>query len=130
MEKQDRAIPFGLLFEETAPHPQGLITPTYDEETDLSYIKDSQGRRVPYVEFSGATSTQTETKIRRETTDRDLAGDNAWFCGSAGTQTITFVEAESTDTDPGDDQGYHSVVRPLAGTDTTTKAEGEPTDQD
>jgi hypothetical protein len=130
MKKQDRAIPFGLLFEEIAPHPQGLITPTYDEEMDLSYVKDSQGHRVPYVEFSGATSTETETRIRGETTDRDLADDNAWFCEGAGTQTITFVEAEPTDEDPGDNQGYSIMWRFLASTDTFTKEEKESTDQD
>ena len=157
MEKQDRAIPFGLLFEEAVPHPQGLIMPTYDEETDLSYVKDSQGRRVPYVELSRAIGTQTETKVWRETTDtdpeddraghsttgtqtitairaestdQDPANGNARFFGSVGTQIITLVEAEPTDADAGDDQGYHLIQRPLVGTDTITKVEKEPTDQD
>ncbi len=157
MEKQKRAVPFGLLFEEVAPQPQGLIMPTYDEATDLSYVEDSQGHRVPYVEFSGATGTRTETKIRSEitdtdpeddrtgfsttgtntltevraeSTDTDPEDDNARFFGSLGTDTLTLVEAEPTDTDPEDDHGYHSIWRSLVGTDTITAVEKEPTDQD
>jgi len=150
MEKQERTIPFGLLFEEAASPPQGLIMPTYDEETDLSYVEDSQGHRVPYVEFNVATGTQTETKVRRETTDTDPGDDrtgfsatgtttltevrvestdtdpeddNARFVGSVGTDTITLVQAKPTDTDPSDDQSYCGIRRPLVGTDTITAVE-------
>lgn len=130
MEKQERPIPFGLLFEEAAPQPQGPIIPTYDEDTDLSYVKDSRGRRVPYVELSGAIGTHTGTKIRSEITDTDPEDDNARFFGSLGTVTVTLVEAETTDTDPEDDHGYHYSSRSLVGTDTITMVEKEPTDQD
>jgi len=157
MEKQERSIPFGLLFEEAAPQPQSLIMPTYDEETDLSYVEDSQGRRVPYVQLSRVAGTRTATKvwreitdtdpeddragfpaigtntltaIRAESTDTDPEDDNPRFFGSLGTGTMTLVEAESTDTDPEDDHGYHSGWRSLVGTDTITKVETEPTDQD
>ena len=106
MEKQKRIIPFGLLFEEAAPQSQGLIVPTYDEETDLSYVEDLQGHWVPYVEFSGATGTQTETKVRRETTDTDPGDDRAGF-SAIGTNTLTEVRAESTDTDPEDDNARY-----------------------
>jgi len=157
MEKQERSTPFGLLFEEAAPQPQDLIMPTYDEETDLSYVEDSQGRRVPYVEFSRAIGTRTATLVRREitdtdpeddragsyatgtstltevrseSTDTDLEDDNPRFFGSLGTITVTAVEAETTDTDPEDDHGYHSSWRSLVGTDTITERDGEATDQD
>jgi hypothetical protein len=157
MEKQEGAIPFGLLFEEAAPLPQDMIVPTYDEDTDLSYIKDPQGRRVPYVEFGRAIGTRTETKVWRETTDTDPEDDrtslsatgtttltevriestdtdpeddNARFFGSLGTETITLVQAEPTDTDPEDDHVYRPIQRYLVGTDTITRVEGEPTDQD
>lgn len=157
MEKQERTTPFGLLFEEAAPQPQGLIMPTYDEETDLSYVEDLQGHRVPYVEFSGATGTRTATKVRRETTDTDPGDDrtgfsaigtatltevraestdtdpeddNARFVGNVGTDTITRIQAEPTDTDPRDERGYYGICRPLVGTDTVTAVEKEPTDQD
>jgi hypothetical protein len=157
MEKQERTIPFGLLFEEAVPLPQGLIMPTYDEETDLSYVEDLQGYRVPYVEFSVATGTQTETKVWRETTDTDPGDDrtgfsatgtttftevrvestdtdpeddNARFVSSVGTDTLTLVQAEPTDTDPGDDHSYCGIRRSLLGTDTITAVERDPTDQD
>jgi hypothetical protein len=157
MENREKVVPFGLLFEEAAPAPGDTLVPTYDEETDLSYVKDLQGHWVPYVEFSGVLGTQTETKVQHETTDTDPEDDRAsrsftgiqaittartkstdydrpesdvHSCGNLGTETVTLVRSESTDTDPEDDHSYHPISRPLMGTDTITEAEGEPTDQD
>lgn len=104
MAKREECIPFGLLFEEAAPRPEDLITPTYDEETDLSYVENLQRHRVPYVEFHGATGTQTVTEVRAEATDTDPGDDHATF-SAIGTITQTKVVAESTDTDPEDDRG-------------------------
>ena len=103
MEKQKRAAPFGLLFEEVAPPPQDIIVPTYDEDTDLSYVKDSQGRLVPYVEAGRVVSTATLTKVRVESTDTDPEDDDARFFGNLSTVSMTRIRAESTDTDPDDD---------------------------
>jgi len=127
MDRAKLGIPFGLLFEEPAPEPRDLITPTYDESSDLSCVETSEGKRVPYVELSRSVmtetvtrvvnevtdedeslsmqcvETQTETKVIVETTDRDPGIDVARWLGIAGTQTITEVRAESTDTDLEDD---------------------------
>jgi hypothetical protein len=157
MKQQEAAIPFGLLFEEAALQPKGLIMPTYDEETDLSYVEDSQGHWVPYVEYSGVVGTRTETKVWRETTDTDPQDDRTGHSvtgtatvtevrtevtdtdpeddsvrsfGSLGTETVTLVESEPTDTDPGDDREYNPIWRSMVGTDTTTRVEKEPIDQD
>lgn len=157
MTKQERAIPFGLLFEEAAHQSQGQIVPTYDEETDLSYVEDGQGHRIPYVEFNQATGTQTATKVYRETTDTDPGDDrtafsftgtttlteirvestdtdpeddNARLFGMLGTETATCVAIEPTDTDPEDDHRSTFIHKSSAGTDTITRIQQEPTDQD
>ena len=152
-----RAILFGLLFEEVAPQPQGLLMPTYDEETDLSYVQDREGHRIPYVELGGALGTQTETKAQGETTDTDPGDDrfgsvatstgtstkvrgqtmdtnsqhdDARYLALLGTDTVTRIDRETTDTDPGDDQNYYTGWNFLAGTETLTEVDGEPTDKD
>jgi hypothetical protein len=157
MTKQERAIPFGLLFEEAAHQPQGQIVPTYDEETDLSYVEDGQGHRIPYVEFNQVTGTQTATKVDRETTDTDPGDDRTAFSAVGtvtlteirvestdtdpeddnarsfrmlGTETETFVETEPTDKDPEDDYGSTSILKSSLGTDTITRVQEEHTDQD
>lgn len=157
MKARERVVPFGLLFEEVAPQPQGLVMPTYDEETDLSYVEDLKGHWIPYVEFVQAAGTQTETRLRREETDTDpgedhisLSGigtntftevrtestdtdpgdDNAQSFAGLGTNSMTLIASESTDTDPEDDRGRYSLWMPLAGTDTITKVKRETTDRD
>jgi hypothetical protein len=152
-------IPFGLLFEEDAKSPETIITPIYDEERDLSLIEDAHGRMVPIVELGFGIGTDTETKVRQEstdtdpwddhsslsitstttvtevrseTTDTDPEDDNAQQFQSygLGTDTGTAVQAESTDTDPEDDPGAPSVWRCFLATDTITRREGESTDRD
>jgi hypothetical protein len=157
MKNESRAIPFGLLFEEAAAGPRDIAEPTYDEERDLSFVEDSQGRRVPLVELSEPVGTQTETKIHRETADTDPGDDQACFssCGTTtktsvrtestdtdpqddraprfvnlATESITFIQAEATDTDPQDDQARQSPKKPLVGTDTVTEIKRENTDRD
>jgi len=146
-------IPFGLLFEEPAAQPQGLIIPIYDEETDLSYVEDSNSRLIPYVEFTEAIGTETHTRVAGEPVDEDKnrfsrfagtdtvteveieatdtdPGDDMRFVGRLGTETATLVKGEATDTDPGDDRTSLLSRVPLMGTDTCTKVVGESTDKD
>jgi hypothetical protein len=155
MDKANKPAPFGLLFEEPASRPPNPILPVYDEDTDLSYVEDSDGHQVPYVEFVSAIGTETNTRIAVEAPDEDkdypgqLAGthtvtkmqleptdpdpenDTRLIFGNAGTQTATAVEVESSDTDPEDDEGYSIIVqRSLATTDTFTEQDIESTDTD
>lgn len=129
MRKYEEPVPFGLLFEEVAPEPQGLIIPVYDESQDLSCIQDPEGKWIPFVEFEQSVGTQTGTKIRREVTDTD-PGDDQQNLAVVGTMTVTEVRKEATDTDPEDDHGYTPVVKSLLGTDTITRIDNENTDQD
>jgi hypothetical protein len=138
MYSQELSIPFGLLYEEEAPTPSEIFHPTYDELEGLSFLEDSQGRRVPFVEFGNYPGTQTETKIYRETTDTDPGDDHSNVLVLA-TTTSTAVRAETTDTDIGADsldtypnnvQGHQSIWRSMIATDTITKMENEPTDRD
>ena len=102
MDNMHRIIPFGLLFEEPVPSPREPVVAIYDEQADLSYAEDSNGRRIPWVEL-----------------------------GLAGTDTFTKAEGEGTDRDLQDDQrGYRRVRRSLSGTDTITEVAAEPTDRD
>lgn len=153
MDGKQTNIPFGLLFEEAAPEPRGLIVPTYDEEADLSYVVDSAGHRIPYVEFTAAIGTETHTriasesvdedenrlgflgtetatKVRIEATDRDPEGNKPRPIVSLGTESVTLIQSESTDTDPEDDRTSPSIRRPLVGTDTFTEVKREATDKD
>jgi hypothetical protein len=155
MDKGNKPTPFGLLFAEPATQPPSPIVPTYDEDTDLSYVEDPAGRRVPYVELTDTIRTETQTRIASEATDEDenhlsqFVGTHTFTeieleptdpdpedgsrlaLGNVGTDTVTLIEAEPTDTDPGDDQGYsNSIQRSLAATDTFTKQDREPTDTD
>ncbi len=109
MENQKNSIPFGLLFEELAPQPETLYVPIYDESTDVSYIEDTQGRRIACVEYH-ATAENNQL---------------------AGTMTVTETAVEATDTDPEQDRplGFEHGNH-LAGTMTVTKTATEPTDND
>lgn len=130
MAESDRAIPFGLLFEEWAPEPQSFIAPTYDEGRDLSYVEDPQGQWIPYVEFGGALGTTSVTNVRKEDTDTDPEDDRADLYVVGATATHTKVKAESTDADPDDDREYRPVRAPLVGTHTVTEVRAESTDKD
>jgi hypothetical protein len=155
MDARNKPAPFGLLYEEPASRPPNLILPIYDEDSDLSYVEDSDGHQVPYVEFASAIGTETNTRIAVEAPDEDknhlsqLAGTHTFteieleptdtdpedgsrlLLGNVGTETVTLIEAEPTDTDPGDDEGYSIIVqRSLAATDTFTKEDIESTDTD
>lgn len=155
MEQRKKATPFGLFYEEPASQPQSHVIPTYDEETDLSYLEDQDGSRVPYVEITSNICTETQTRIADEApdedenyisqfagthtvtkmelepTDPDPADDPCLTFGNAATQTATAIEAESSDTDPGDDEESSIVFRrPLAATTTFTEQDRESTDTD
>ncbi len=99
MNKKEKALPFGLLFEEVAPFPHGLISPVYDEGTDLSYVEGANGSRIPYVEFSSVLGTATITAVNDEDTDEDE--DRLYQL--TGTATATKADGEDTDEDPDDD---------------------------
>ncbi len=90
-------IPFGILFMEPAPQPKSLLTPMYDEVTSISFVEDSQGRQVPYVEFEGAIGTDTETFVTNETTDRDEERLSALSTVDTVTKA---AEPETTNDDP------------------------------
>jgi acetamidase/formamidase len=102
MNKKEKTLPFGLLFEEAAPFPHGPISPVYDEEADLSYAEDVDGTRVPYVEFRGVLGTETITAVNDEETDEDEERLNQLM----GTETATKADGEDTDEDPDDDDTY------------------------
>jgi len=127
MSDRKKTVPFGLLFEETAPQPCNLMTPIYDEETDIAYVEDSKGRRSPYVEFAGTMGTETATKVETETPDEDPEDYVSKLSGVMGTDTITAVEAETTDTDPEDD---HTRSFSSLGTETMTRVQLEAPDED
>jgi len=155
--KRETNIPFGLLFEETAPQPQDLVVPQYDEAADISYVEGPAGNRIPYVEIRSAIGTQTETKaqgeptdtdpgddrtsfvatgastfaeVRVESTDTNFEDDNARSFGRLGTDTVTRISGEPTDTDPGDGQRYCNTWGFMMGTETVTKEAKESTDKD
>jgi hypothetical protein len=156
MKKRETTVPFGLLFEESAPQPRNQVEPTYDEETDISYVIDSEKRKIPYVECGSFTGTNTATKVYRETTDTDPGedqtrfsvegtttvtrikqestdtdpeNDHSCFFGALATESVTLVQAEATDTDPENDCVRPSKV-PFGGTDTLTEVKKENTDRD
>ena len=94
-------VPFGMLFEElTTKCSPEVVIPCYDPVESISYIIDSTGKFVPYIN---------------------------WAWQTFGTQTgrITLIGDEDTDTDPGDDS-----PRYLTGTQTLTEVEDEITDKD
>lgn len=123
MSRSQNTAPFGLIFEEQASQPANRVPHFYDEQTDISYVRRSDGRFVPYVEYSGAGATATETRIAAESPD----ADDATPLRLAGTQTETKVWTEDTDTDPSDDQ---SNPRTWSGTQTLTEVRVESTDTD
>jgi hypothetical protein len=128
MNKTEQHVPFGLLFEETAPEPEELVTPIYDEGKDYSCIQ-VQGEWVPVVELTKHMGTQTATKSFRETTDTD-PGDDRQRVASLDTQSITFVASESTDTDPEEDNKNDRRSRAFLSTQTVTSIKEEATDED
>jgi len=101
MQKK-KNVPFGMLFLEIAPSPQGLIQPIYDEDLNLSVVKDTAGRLVPFVELDFGIGTHTETRIHQESADVDpedeIGGQVIWKSLMA-TYTATKVSNESTDKD-------------------------------
>lgn len=124
-------MPFGLLFQETVSPLIEQIHPCYDEETDLSYIMDETATLVPFVERNGILGTQTETKIRSESTDTDPGGDHSQIIGLMGTETITLVEAEDGDVDHAASASRFDLCKEVfIGTDTFTEVDAEPTDTD
>jgi hypothetical protein len=126
MEEKGGQIPFGMLFEEPATQPEGAVMPVYDEERDLSFVRDPQGFLVPCVEFAAATGTQTNvTKVWNETADTDPEDDRTGLF-RLGTMTITEVERESTDTDPEDDRTSFFSLSTITG----TRIRSESTDTD
>jgi hypothetical protein len=89
-------VPFGILFEEqVTEYSLEAVIPEYDPGEGLSYITNSVGERVPYVDWEWKTfGTQTMTRLTGETADID-PGDGP----RTGTQTFTKVRGETTDKD-------------------------------
>lgn len=129
--KSNMITPFGLLFEEAASPPATQMHPYYDEETDLSYVMDETATPVPFVEYNGMLGTQTETKIRSESTDTAPGEEHSQIAVSAGTHTMTAVQMEETDVDHMDSVSrFESHKRVSMGTDTFTETKVETTDTD
>lgn len=64
--------PFGLLFAEALVAGEKPPRSVYDDEKDLSMIKDKEGKLVPIVaNASWALGTFTETRAMGEHTDAD-----------------------------------------------------------
>lgn len=87
MDTSSGSCPFGLIFEEPVLQLANSLTPTYDEDTGLSYVLDSEGKRVPYVGLSGVVGTETSTKASTESIDQDEDSRVAF----TGTVTAEFV---------------------------------------
>jgi hypothetical protein len=117
-----KIVPFGLLFEESAQSSQVMISPVYDEEKDLSFVQDSSGKFIPYVELRDALGTQTLTESGGESNDEDEENS----ARLTGTRTETLADGENTDED--DDRRYSYFLS--IGTQTATKADGETIDED
>jgi hypothetical protein len=111
-------MPFGLLFEEPAPLRHNFPIPQYDEETDLSYIKDQDGRQVPFIEFRFPLQTQTFTALAAEETDEDDGAHSLLI----GTATTTKTFGETTDEDqsglPSWGFGTQTITETVETTDT------------
>jgi len=90
--------PFGLLFEEAAPDLVEEIAPIYDESNDMSFVKDSEDRLIPFVIAAGPQTTGTVTKAFPETTDQDFT-KSLFKNTPTKTETVTFVMKEDTDSD-------------------------------
>ena len=95
-QHDDAQIPFGMLFEEqNTKQAQVMTMPEYNPDDGISYICDSTGQRVPFVEWARASlGTQTFTAVADESSDTDPDPPRP-----IGTQTVTMVRAETTDTD-------------------------------
>ena len=85
-----------MLFEEQdTKQAQVMTMPEYNPDDGISYICNSIGQHVPFVEWAGATlGTQTITAVATESSDTDPDPPRP-----IGTQTVTMVRAETTDTD-------------------------------
>jgi len=129
METNKKRIPFGILFEEEAPSPKDIIIPEYDKDMEISFIKDSEGNRIPYVESYNSLGTQTSTRITNEITDDDPEVHNSVF-NIYGTGTVTEVKTETIDVDNIIDHKRLMRERSLLGTETVTKVSNEHTDPD
>ncbi len=89
-------VPFGMLFEEqNTKQAQVMTMPEYNPDDSISYICDSTGQRVPFVEWARASlGTQTITAVADESSDTDPDPPRP-----LGTLTGTKVRAETTDAD-------------------------------
>ena len=75
--------PFGIFFEERETEcEQEVLIPEYDPAEGISYIIDSAGQCVPYIDWAWATfRTQTilATRIQRDPTDTDPGDDSPYY---------------------------------------------------
>lgn len=136
-------LPFGLQFEEY-PVPVEFTPPIYDEDEELSFYIDENGRKVPAVEWRGNVGTKTFTHVEAENTDEDRDLINRASTGTAtkiqeessdsdssvflalSTQTETFVQSEQTDNDSSAESRQYLA----ASTKTSTAFQDESNDED
>lgn len=133
MSTKFRAKPFGLIFEEAALPPIEQMQVSYDEDMDLSFVEGRDGMLTPLVESARCLATQTETKVRSESTDSDPGNDyEQKLAITMGTETITLVDYEDSDSDDDQLNDLNSKSRKTIffGTETFTEIEEEQTDSD
>jgi hypothetical protein len=93
----NKAVPFGLLFQEAAVDAGEVPVPVYDEAQDVSVV-EQDGDLVPFATaVPAAMATHTETKAWGESADQDI--DPATPRWSLGTFTETKAMGEQTDQD-------------------------------
>lgn len=97
----EKAVPFGLLFEEVAVDPGEAPVPVYDEQRDISFV-ERDGTLTPLASVIAAgMATHTLTAVQSESTDRDVQPPEAhWYLS---TMTETKAEGEDTDRDRASD---------------------------
>ena len=126
MNKEHECLPFGIFFEETASPPDFNRVPTYDSNSDISYIQNMNGDLVPYVDFGNSTETETYTLVRGEATDADNSDNSASPNHLIGTATVTETRQETTDAD----DPPSNYLQSLGLTATETRLRHEDTDSD
>ena len=123
------AVPFGILFEESALPSTEQFKPTYNEEMDISYIDTPDGVQIPFIELNRALTTQTLTKTTGEVSDPDY--DQEPLVLATQTDTRTTVEAHDTDYEESISQLQWNLCKKsieVTGTITNIKVENTDTD--
>ncbi len=125
----DNINPFGFQFlhevEELSDLKDDRVPTHYDPDRGMTLAELSDGTVIPLVEYFGAETTETVTRIEKESSgDEDFQPSPPHL----STETATGVERESGDEDF--DPFSSSLSIGLLRTSTETKADGENSDED